>query len=170
MANGRPYSYNVVAAGTSSACYGVASNCATVTPGVAPVPDFTLACVPSSLTIPQGGSGTSTCTVGSLVGFNSAVDLSCVGQPVGVTCGFSPDPVTPPANGAAASTLTLNVSGTQPGGTFNFQVRGTSGALTHDSPFSLTVPGCFPKGASCTLDSQCCSNKCTGKSGAKTCK
>ena len=30
VANGRPYSYNVVAAGTSPACYGVASNCATV--------------------------------------------------------------------------------------------------------------------------------------------
>ena len=29
VANGRPYSYNVVAAGTSSACYGVVSNCAT---------------------------------------------------------------------------------------------------------------------------------------------
>ncbi len=30
VANGRLYSYNVVAAGTSSACYGVVSNCATV--------------------------------------------------------------------------------------------------------------------------------------------
>ncbi|HKZ52520.1 MAG TPA: S8 family serine peptidase, partial [Candidatus Acidoferrales bacterium] len=31
---------------------------------------------------------------------------------------------------------------------------------------------CFllPKGASCTLDSECCSNTCKGKPGAKTCK
>ncbi|HEX5718783.1 MAG TPA: endopeptidase [Thermoanaerobaculia bacterium] len=171
VANGRDYSYNVVAAGTSSACYGLASNCATVTPGGAPVPDFTLSCSPSSLTLPQGGSGASTCTVGSQAGFNSAVNLSCVGQPAGVTCGFAPNPATPPANGTTPSALTLNVSGSQAAGTFNFQVRGTSGALTHDSPFSLTVQAvCAPKGASCTVNSQCCSNKCSGKTGAKTCK
>ncbi|HWN41975.1 MAG TPA: endopeptidase [Thermoanaerobaculia bacterium] len=171
VANGRDYSYNVVAAGTSSACYGPASNCASVTPGGAPVPGFTLSCSPSSLTLPQGGSGASTCTVGSQAGFNSAVNLSCVGQPAGVTCGFAPNPATPPANGTAPSTLALNVSGSQASGTFNFQVRGTSGAVTHDSPFSLTVPAlCAPKGASCTVNSQCCSNKCTGKSGSKVCK
>jgi hypothetical protein len=171
VANGRDYSYNVVAAGTSSSCYGLASNCASVTPGGAPVPDFTLSCSPSSLTLPQGGSGASTCTVGSQVGFNSAVNLSCVGQPAGVTCGFAPNPATPPANGTAPSTLTLNVSGGQAGGTFNFQVRGTSGAVTHDSPFSLTVQAlCAPLGSSCTANSQCCTNKCTGKAGAKTCK
>lgn len=79
--------------------------------------------------------------------------------------------MTPPANGNTPSTLTLNVSGAQAAGTFNFQVRGTSGALTHDSPFSLTVQAlCAPKVSSCTVNSQCCSNKCTGKSGAKTCK
>ena len=32
VANGRTYYYNVVAAGASSACYGRASNCASVTP------------------------------------------------------------------------------------------------------------------------------------------
>lgn len=31
-------------------------------------------------------------------------------------------------------------------------------------------PSCFPKGASCTADSQCCSNKCKGPSGNKSCK
>jgi V8-like Glu-specific endopeptidase len=30
--------------------------------------------------------------------------------------------------------------------------------------------GCAPKGASCTANSQCCSNSCKGRSGAKTCK
>jgi len=29
---------------------------------------------------------------------------------------------------------------------------------------------CQPKGASCTSDSECCSNRCTGKAGRKTCK
>ncbi|HVG08469.1 MAG TPA: trypsin-like peptidase domain-containing protein [Thermoanaerobaculia bacterium] len=30
--------------------------------------------------------------------------------------------------------------------------------------------GCAARGASCTLNSQCCSNSCVGKTGAKTCK
>jgi V8-like Glu-specific endopeptidase len=30
--------------------------------------------------------------------------------------------------------------------------------------------GCSPKGASCTANSQCCSNKCTGKAGRLSCK
>jgi subtilisin family serine protease len=31
-------------------------------------------------------------------------------------------------------------------------------------------PSCAPKGDSCTLDAECCSLKCRGKEGAKTCK
>ena len=30
--------------------------------------------------------------------------------------------------------------------------------------------GCSQQGASCTSNSQCCSNHCKGKPGAKTCK
>jgi hypothetical protein len=171
VANGRNYYYNVVAAGSSSACYGVISNCATVTPGGAPVPDFSLACSPSSLTIAAGGNGNSTCTVTSQNAYNNAVNLSCVGQPLGVTCSFSANPVTPPSNGSANSTLNLSIAGSQAAGTFNFQVRGSDGVLTHDSPFTLTVPAvCGAPGTSCTTNSQCCSNSCKGKPGAKTCK
>ncbi|MGH9362200.1 MAG: endopeptidase, partial [Thermoanaerobaculia bacterium] len=172
VANGRPYSYNVVAAGTSSACYGVASNCATVTPAPGPpTPDFTLSCSPSSLTIPQGGSGTSTCTVGSVNGFASAVSLTCTGQPAGVSCGFVPNPVTPPSGGSANSTLTVSVAGSVAAGPYSFQVQGTSGTLNHSTPMALTVTGvCLPQGASCTSNSQCCSNKCKGNPSNRTCR
>ena len=30
--------------------------------------------------------------------------------------------------------------------------------------------GCLPIGAGCEADSECCSNKCKGKPGSKTCK
>lgn len=50
---------------------------------------------------------------------------------------------------------------------------------TVDGAFAATYPNiaqwlsgggsCSPKGASCTSNSQCCSNNCKGKSGAKTC-
>jgi len=139
VANGRAYSYNVVAAGTSSACFGPVSNCATVTPVASTTPDFSISCSPSSLSSGQGGSATSTCTVASQNGFNSAVTLSCTGLPSGATCGFSANPVTPPANGSATSTLTVTVASSAATGTTSFQVQGVGGSLTRTASLSLTV-------------------------------
>ena len=53
MANGRLYSYNVVAAGTSPACFGVASNCVTATPQP-PIPQIQ---VPGNVHLGQTCSG-----------------------------------------------------------------------------------------------------------------
>src|SRR5258708_22877690 len=75
-------------------------------------PDFSIAASPSSLTITQGGNGTSTITITSQNSFSSATTLSTTGLPSGVTAAFSPNPVTPPANGSATSTLTLTASAT----------------------------------------------------------
>jgi hypothetical protein len=102
-------------------------------------PDFTVGASPSSLTIAQGSSGNSTITVTSLNGFNSATTLSASGLPGGVTAAFSPNPVTPPANGSATSTLTLTASGTATTGNATVTVTGTSGALTHSTTIALTV-------------------------------
>ncbi len=102
-------------------------------------PDFSIAASPSSLTIVQGASGTSTVTVTSVSGFGSAVGLSCSGLPAGVTCGFSPASVTPPANGSTTSALTVSVSSSAAAGGYSLQVDGTSGSLSHGAPISLTV-------------------------------
>jgi hypothetical protein len=107
--------------------------------GGTPTPDFTIGASPSSLSIVQGGSGASTVTVTSTNGFNSAVALSCTGLPAGVTCGFSPSSVTPPSGGSANSTLTVSVGGSTAAGSYSFNVVGTSGALSHSTPISLTV-------------------------------
>jgi hypothetical protein len=141
VANGRTYYYNVVAAGSSSACYGRVSNCANATPAGTSAPDFTVSCSPSSLTIQQGSNGTSTCTVSSQDGFSSAVSLSCTGLPAGATCGFSPASVTPPGNGSANSTLTVSVGGSTAVGTHPFQVQGVGASLTRTAGMSLTVTG-----------------------------
>jgi hypothetical protein len=102
-------------------------------------PDFTLGASPSSLTVTQGSSGTSTITVTSLNGFNSATTLSASGLPSGVTAAFSTNPVTPPANGSAASTLTLTASATATTGTTTVTITGTSGSTTHTATIALTV-------------------------------
>ena len=145
VAAGRPYSYNVVAAGASSACSGLASACQTVIPsGGGGAPDFTLLCSPSSLSIAQASSGPTTCTVASAAGFSSPVTLDCNNLPAGVTCGYAPNPVTPPAGASATSALTVSVAST-PTGFYNFQARGVSGALTHTFGINLTVtPGAVP--------------------------
>src|SRR5229473_1118258 len=102
-------------------------------------PDFSIAASPSSLTITQGGNGTSTITITSLNGFNSATTLSATGLPSGVTAAFSTNPVTPPANGSAPSTLTLTASAGATTGNATVTVTGASGALTHSTTIALTV-------------------------------
>jgi len=107
--------------------------------GSTATPDFSIGASPSSLTITQGGNGTSTITVTSLNGFNSATTLSASGLPSGVTAAFSTNPVTPPANGSASSTLTLTASATATTGNATVTVTGTSGSLTHSTTIALTV-------------------------------
>jgi hypothetical protein len=107
--------------------------------GAPPPPDFSVSASPSSLSVAQGSSGTSTITVGSLNGFSSAVTLSASGLPSGVTASFSANPVTPPSGGSAASTLTLSASASAATGTSTITVTGTSGATTHSASISLTV-------------------------------
>ncbi len=102
-------------------------------------PNFTVSASPSALTVTQGSNGASTVTVSSLNGFNSATTLSASGLPSGVTAAFSTNPVTPPANGSANSTLTLTASGTATTGTATVTVTGTSGATTHTATITLTV-------------------------------
>jgi hypothetical protein len=139
VANDRTYYYNVVAAGASSACYGPAGSCVSATPTAPSNPDFTLSCSPSSLTVNQGSSGGSNCTVASQNGFANAVSLDCTGLPAGATCAYNPNPVTPPANGSVGSSLTVAVGAGVPVGAYSFQARGIGGGLTRTFNMTLNV-------------------------------
>jgi len=75
----------------------------------APTGDFNISASPSTSTISAGQTASFTVTVGSLNGFNSAVTLTCSGQPVNSTCNFSPASVTP-ASGGTASMMTISTS------------------------------------------------------------
>jgi subtilase family serine protease len=102
-------------------------------------PNFTIAASPTSVTVTQGASGTSTITITSTGGFNSATTLSASGLPSGVTAAFSTNPVTPPANGSATSTLTLTASSSATVGTATVTITGTSGSTTESATIALTV-------------------------------
>jgi hypothetical protein len=107
--------------------------------GTTSTPDFTIGAAPSSVTVTQGGNGTSTITITSLNGFNSATTLSASGLPSGVTAAFSTNPVTPPANGSGTSTLTLTASSSATTGSSTVTITGTSGSTVHSTTIALTV-------------------------------
>jgi len=134
-----PGTYAITISGTS----GALSHGATLTVQVtsAAVPDFSIACNPPSVSVAQGASGTSTCTVTSLNSFSSSVNLagSWVGAaPTGVTPTL-PSPVTPPADLTATSTLTITASSSASPGTFTFRVTATSGALAHTTDVGVQI-------------------------------
>jgi hypothetical protein len=140
VANGRSYFYNVVAAGSSAACYSRVSNCETVTPAAGQgTPDFSVNC-PASATVTQGSNTSVTCSVASTNGFNAAVALSCpTPLPSGISCSFNPASVTPPANGSANSTLTITAAANAGTGNVTLNVQGVNGATTRTDSIALTV-------------------------------
>jgi len=99
------------------------------------LPGFGLTASPATASVYQGASTTSTITSTVLNGFNSAIALSAIGQPMGVTVSFSPTSIT----GAGTSTMTISVGSTAATGTYNITVQGASGTLTELVTVVLTV-------------------------------
>ena len=112
----------------------------TVPPPPPPPPaDFSVACAPSTLTVANNSSGTSTCTVTSINGFSKPVSLTCRLLPLAAACSFSPVTVIPPANGSASTTLTVPVSMT-PVGAYSFRVRAAATSVhTRETGITLIV-------------------------------
>lgn len=124
-------SYAITIAGSSGPTSHSTAFALTVTPVA--TPDFSLSSTPGTLGISQGGGGSSTITVTSLNGFNSAVDLgaSWVGSAPSNVVFSLPTPVTPPSGSTATSSLTVAASLTASTGTFTLRVTGSSGSLSH---------------------------------------
>ncbi len=96
-------------------------------------PSFTLSASPSSLTVTQGSSGTSTISVTDVGGFTGSVTLAASGLPSGVTATFGTNPTT------GTSVLTLTASSTATTGSATVTITGTSGTLTATTTIALTV-------------------------------
>jgi hypothetical protein len=99
-------------------------------------PDFSISAIPSSLTIGQGGTATSTVTVSAFNGFNSNVDLAVTGCPTGAVCTL-PSPVL--ANPTGTSTLTVFTTSSTSTGTFPLTITGSHGGLIHTTTVNVTV-------------------------------
>jgi subtilase family serine protease len=100
-------------------------------------PSFTIAASPSSVSVVQGNSGSSTISTTVSGGFDSAVSLSASGQPSGVTVSFTPASIAAPGSGS--STMGIAVASSVATGTYTITVTGSGGGVTQTTKVSLTV-------------------------------
>src|SRR5438309_2386661 len=96
--------------------------------------DFSISANPTSLSLVQGQSGTSTISTAVTSGSAQTVSLSTSGVPSGATASLDPTSVT----AGASSTLTLGAGSATPG-TYTVTVTGTGTSATHSTTVSLTV-------------------------------
>jgi len=107
--------------------------------GGPPVPDFSIAANPTSVSFIPSQSATSTIALTSTGGFTGSVALSVASAPAGVTGSCSPSSV----SGSQSSTCTLTGTTT---GSYAVTVTGTSGSLVHTTSISATVSSNPPPG------------------------
>jgi len=102
-------------------------------------PSFSMASNPSSLTIGQSSSTTSTITLSSENGFTGTVNLGASVSPTGPTATMMPTSVSVSPGSPATSTLTVSTGATTPGGTYTVTVNGASGSTTNMTTVSVRV-------------------------------
>lgn len=96
-------------------------------------PDFLLSASPSSLTVAQGATATTTIRITPEGGFNSSVFLFVLNPPPGVFAMFSPNPAT------GTSTLTFMTFSITPTGTYPVTILGFGGTTMHEINVNLSV-------------------------------
>ena len=100
-------------------------------------PDFALSASPTTVSVAQSGTKTTTISTTVSGGFNSAISLSASGLPSGVTAAFSPASIAAPGSGS--STLTFTASSTAAIGTSTVTINASGGGVSHSTTVSLSV-------------------------------
>src|SRR2546426_910898 len=130
-----PGVYNLTVAGTG----GPGNRSTPLTLTVSPAPDYALSLAPTTLTLVQGATGSTTVTI-TRTNFSGAVTLSLGNAPTGVTGAF--DPAAPTGT---SSTLTVSVGAAVAPGVYNLTVDGTGTPGNRSTPLTLTVSGSAPR-------------------------
>jgi hypothetical protein len=102
-----------------------------------PTPNFALSASPTTVSVAQGSTKTTSVSTTVSGGFNSAISLSATGLPAGVTASFSPASIAAPGSGS--STLTFTASSTATTGTSAVTINASGGGVSHSTTVSLTV-------------------------------
>src|SRR5437667_5005535 len=100
-------------------------------------PDFTISASPDFLNVPQGESGISTITLGSLAGFVGTVTLSASGD---LATSFSSSTVLLSAGGSASSNFTINAFAPTPGVHY-LTVTAFAGTVSHSITIIVDLTG-----------------------------
>jgi uncharacterized membrane protein len=101
---------------------------------------FELDIDPDERTVFRGGQTIFTMTVQSFNDFSSAVTLDVSGLPTDLTSSFTPNPVTPPANGEQESTLTITADSDADIDSYALTITGTSpGVATQNVQVTISV-------------------------------
>ena len=102
--------------------------------------DFSLALNPSSGTVQQGGSVTTTVATNTTTGTAQSVTLTATGLPSGVTASFNPATV----QSGQSSVLTLSATSNAAPGASQVVVKGQGATLSHTVDYTLNVGGTQP--------------------------
>jgi len=101
--------------------------------------DFSISASPTSLSLVQGTSGSSSISTAVTSGTAGTVSLAVSGVPSGASASLNPGSVT------AGNSATLNVNaGSAAAGTYTLTVTGTEGSVTHTTTVQLTVTAPSP--------------------------
>lgn len=115
---------------------------------IVPGPDFELGVLenvsnvfpyPDRYVVASGGSTTLTVTVKSYEGFSAPVTLSLETSDPNLQGSFSPNPVTPPANGETTVPLTVSASSAAIPGIYTLRITGSDGYKSHTVQIFLLV-------------------------------
>jgi hypothetical protein len=96
--------------------------------------DFTISVNPTTVTVTQGQSGTTTISSAVTSGNPQTIALSVSGVPAGASASFTPTSIT----AGSSATLTLS-SGTAAAGTYALTVTGTGASATHTASVTFVV-------------------------------
>ncbi|HEX9616990.1 MAG TPA: S8 family serine peptidase, partial [Anaerolineales bacterium] len=134
--------FNVAGNGVPNSGDGTDQDFALVCYNCAELPAFTLSVMPGSQSICTVSETQAVyqVSVGSILGYNSAVTLSATGQPGGSSVSFGSNPVTP----AGSSTLTVGNIGADLSGSHVLAVKGESVDSTRTASAVLDLNGSSP--------------------------
>ncbi|HLJ80430.1 MAG TPA: hypothetical protein VKT52_03015, partial [Ktedonobacterales bacterium] len=146
MNNGGTFEVQTEYSNASHSCVNSYGTTPTPTPTTPPTPtptpnpggnNFSISASPSSLSIQQGSSGTSTISTAVTGGSAGAVSLSASVSPAGPTASLNPTSVT----AGGSSTLTVSVGSTVATGSYTVTVTGNESGVTHSTSVSVSVTG-----------------------------
>ena len=126
--------YRITVTGTSGSIKEAVALTLTVTK--AP-PNYAISASPTTISVDQGSSGTTTITSVISGGFDSAISLEATGYPIGATVSFSPKTISAPGSGK--STLKISVGSKVALGDHTITINATGAGIPRTIQVTLDV-------------------------------